>query len=243
MLTEAELAQKITSGKAAILFIDVQDYFIEPSNNAPSGFLIKNPDCIQSDLIGGCEQAIKKASGRIKCLHIGYIEKQPNAEQRKERRFRLSAPRYINGTGLCAKELRRANLVSQFSYVIPRGHKIVLKSSTDAFAKTLLLQQQLDEWGIDTVILAGVFAAFCVRDTALGAQKLRLNIAFASDLIRCKKNALTCSDDDGERLKIHEDMFEGIGLVTSSEHIFNALDSMPRLAKRSFRSAVQKPVI
>ncbi|NDE90061.1 MAG: isochorismatase family protein [Alphaproteobacteria bacterium] len=109
--------------------------------------------------------------------------------------------------------------IYSFAYKIPEGDPILFKCHNDAFHSGEL-NRLMDEWGTDTLILAGMKAELCVLSTGKGGKANGKNVIFLSDLIRST-----------QRLTYHFDtlyyLYKDVGPVFRLKDVVEMLDATP----------------
>lgn len=218
MLDIEALTQKMHDRKAAILFVDMQLGYVRHVHGS-------------TKMLNGVEDLLEMAAGKVECIHIGCgINKQKPSHG--DVLLKNKNP-FINDT--------LNSLSSIFLYMIPEGHSICLKDryTANGFDNTGL-KEYLDDKGIDTVVVCGVYDDLCVRDTGEGAQKLGLNVVYLSDLIRGLSISFV-GKDAAEQLAIHQGMFSNSGLVIEGSDLKPMLDVMPTRTGHSHAIRHGKP--
>jgi len=212
-LSLSELRHKIEQGKAIVLMVDIQDLSLGYIHNA-------------KNFIEDTHKLLQEIEGKIQCLHIANT-----TTKQKSRLYKilpLSVERWVARCSVgfnCLNPIGKMPLISRFAYKIPRHHRAFLKVRNNAFADGAL-EEILKELGIDTVILTGMHAKHCVLETANGARNASMNVVFASDLIRDQD--YNCSSDDDQRLDIHRQIYNGLGLVIMKRELSGILSEIPR---------------
>lgn len=202
MLGTDQLANKIESGRAALVLVDMQIYYL-------------NRLLAQSRLLNSVDALLEQSTGKMPAIHVGY----GNPTHKQSYGMRKFSERHtiLNETP--------QEMYSVFSYELPHGDAVLFKRLNDAFELSNL-KDKLDEQGIDTVILGGIYAEACILETAEGAKKAGLNVAFVSELIRGYGEG-TCHHDDAERALIHADMYKDVGSVIRLGQLQRILEAMP----------------
>jgi nicotinamidase-related amidase len=93
----------------------------------------------------------------------------------KKRDYPVVALEYLGG-GRTIPEL-----VHQIDQ-IPR-HNFFLKTRDDGFFRNENLQLALEKWGLEYICISGIYADFCVLETARGAVRKGFKVITAKDLI------------------------------------------------------------
>ncbi len=202
MLGVDQLAQKIENGRAALLLVDMQLYYL-------------NRLVAQSRLLNSVDALLEQSTGKIAAVHVGRGD--PTTKQSYGMRAFSQRHVILNDTP--------QEIFSVFSYELPHGDAVLFKRLNDAFELSNL-KERLEDQGIDTVILGGIYAEACILETGEGAKKAGLNVGFASELIRGYSDG-TCHYDDAARAEIHKNMYKDIGSVIRLAELYRILKSMP----------------
>jgi nicotinamidase-related amidase len=186
-----DTSKDIPIGKMALLLIDMQNDFVSWTPYA-------------SAIVPNLKKVLKACRGnRIPVIHVirHYSEDASDVELPRVENF-LKRPFVVGGTP-------GAEVVPQLSPT--EGEPVIIKKRWSAFFRTGL-KVLLEELGLDTIVVGGIFTPNCVRTTVFDAVALDLNVHVLTD-------GTASEDPDVQDANILDMVNIGVGTLTCGELI------------------------
>jgi nicotinamidase-related amidase len=155
-----DTSKDLPIGKMALLLIDMQNDFVSWTPYA-------------SAIVPNLKKVLKACrANRIPVIHVirHYSEDASDVELPRVENF-LKRPFVVGGTP-------GAEVVPQLSPI--EGEPVIIKKRWSAFFRTGL-KVLLEELGLDTIVVGGIFTPNCVRTTVFDAVALDLHVFVLTD--------------------------------------------------------------
>ncbi|NDE91703.1 MAG: isochorismatase family protein [Alphaproteobacteria bacterium] len=153
MTTDPDLSalqKAIEDGRALVMVIDVQDYYLKKILMADR-------------LLQWINTLLERISGKIPCMHIGKTHEKNAINVRPaslKRKYKIHPHQSDRWERLFGSSYRS----EQFSYHFRHWHKIFVKERTDAFDDSRL-EREINAQGFDTLIVTGLYEKACIAET------------------------------------------------------------------------------